>query len=103
MTCPDQLERRSVVAVLGLGVAQDGHHGGSSLRLPPDGAAAGRLLARLGVCGRPALPQVEGHPAIQQEESCNIYNILSVRVNSLLCMKNNNFVKLRELQRKENK
>ena len=45
---PDQLERW-LAGVLGSGVADDGHHGGPPLSLPPDGPAPRGLLASLGV------------------------------------------------------
>ena len=71
---PDQLERRlgggGGGGVLGPGVADDGHHGGPPLRLPPDGSTASGLLPSLGVRGLPALPQVETDATVQQEQSC---------------------------------
>ena len=71
---PDQLERRlggGGGGVLGPGVADDGHHGGPPLGLPPDGSTASGLLPSLGVRGLPALPQVETDATVQQEQCCS--------------------------------
>ena len=67
---PDQPERRLGGAVLGLGVADDRHHGGPPLCLPPHCPTPRALLARLGVGGLPALPQEEAHATVQQEQGC---------------------------------
>ena len=76
MASPDQLERRLGGGVLGPGVADDRHHGGPSLSLPPHCPAASALLPSLGVGGLPALPEVETHSTVQQEQGCKWNTLL---------------------------